>query len=377
MTMEKIGKVTQKLAQEVKKSTLQAQSEYEFDLIMRKHPCLVPVTLLKTESGITFEFQTSGLTCLAEAKKLSELDVLRTLMNALCLYELYQGLKFDLNPKNLYQDIGLHVKVAYRDVYAREDIVDEESFVKEYLCLLAALMQNKYTYEEVKESGNDLLTKDKKTKPFADLKQLAEIEATLIDLFIQTKKLQDRTLMAVSKKQFKRLTWISRIAIVTTVIFCALSVYVHFYHNQFLQVANEGFSAYIRSDFVTTVDELSELNINRMDHMMMYTLASAYIRTEALTSEQRDNILASVTPASTERVLEFWVRLAGGDYEEAIDIARLLEDDEYLIYGYLRKRARIELDPSLSGVEREAELEIIDRQLDQFTIQHEQALEED
>ena len=370
-------KIDEILKQEVKKSTLRAQSEYEFDLIRRSNPYLVPVTLVKSESGITFEFQISGLTPLAEVKSLNELDILRTLKNALNFFELYKWLKFDLNPENLYQDIGLHLKVAHRDVYAREDITDEEGFVREYLCLLGALMQSKYKYEDFKESGKDLLSKNKKTKPFASLKQIVEVEAVLTELLVQTKKRHDDTLTVVSKSKYKKLRWTSRIAIVMTVVFLALSVFVHFYNNQFLQATADGFSAYIRSDFVETIDVLSELNINRMDHMVMYTLASAYIRTEALDDEQRENILAGVTPASTERVLEFWVLLAQGDYEGAIDVARLLGNDEYLVYGYLRERARIERDPNLSGAEREAQLEVVDRQLSDFELLHQQALEDE
>ena len=368
---------TETLKQAVKKSALQAESEYDFDLIKRSHPCLVPTNLLKTEAGITFEFETSGLTCLATLKPLTELDTLRTLMNILDLHKLSQELKFDLNPNNLYQDIGLNVKVAYRDVYGREDVINETSFVKEFLSLLGALMQDKYPYEAFKESGNDLLAKNKKTKPFTNLKQLVDIKATLTDLFIKTQKKYDTTVMTVNKHHFKQLTWRARITTLTTAIFLILSGYIYFYPHQLLQTTNEGFSAYIRSDFVTTVDTLSELNLNEMDQIVMYTLASAYIRTEALTSQQREHILTSVTPASTERILAFWVHLAQSDYEAAIDIARLLGNDDYLVYGYLRKRANIEQDPTLSGTQREAQLEAIDQTLNHFEMLHQQALEDE
>ena len=364
------------LQQEIKKSQLQAQTEYEFDLIKRKHPHLLPVGLTKTEMGINFEFETKGFSPLSGIKNKNEIDLLRTLLNVLNFYELYRGLKFDLDPENLYQNIALHVKIAYRDVYGKEDVVDEGSFVKEFLCLLGALMQEKYTYHQFKESGVELLTKEKATKPFSGLKEISEVEAALTKALVEAKKKQEETLVSVSKSQFKKLKWTSRIALGTTAIFLAFSVYLHFHQNRFLHRTNEGFSAYIRSDFVETVDVLSGLNLNRMDHMMMYTLASAYIRTEALTAEQRDHILAGVNPSSTERVLEFWVLLSQGEYEAAIDVARLLGNDDYLVYGYLRQRSSIELDPNLSGAQREEQLEAIDRQLEQFEVQHEQGLEE-
>ena len=363
---------------EFKKSSLQAQSEYEFDLISRSHPDLLPLALFKTESGIAFEFQTNGLTPLAEVDNLNEIDVLRTLINVLSLFELYQLLKFDLNPKNLYQDISLNVKVAHRDIHGRgEDIAPEESFVKEFLCLLGAMMQSKYTYENFKESGTDLLEKRKSTKTFAKMRNIADIKSGLTELLIQTKRNQDNTLTLVNKDQFEKLRRSTRIALAFAIVFLVFSAYLYFYQNQFLQATNDGFSAYIKSDYAHTVDVLSELNINRMDHTMMYTLASAYIRTEALDDEQRDNILAGVTPTSGERTLEFWVLLSQGEYEKAIDIARLLRNNDYLVYGYLRKRVGVEQDPNLSGAERESQLEVIDQQLSEFELQHQQALEEE
>jgi len=361
---------------EVKKATLQAQSEYEFDLLSRSHPDLLPVAIFKTESGIIFEFQTSSLTPLAEVDNLNEIDTLRTLIDVLNLFKLYQTLKFDLNPKNLYQDISLNVKVAHRDVHERGDIADEESFVREYLCLLGAMMQDKHTYENFKESGTDLLEKRKATKPFAHMKKITEIESSLTELLVQTKKTQDKTMTLVRKDQFEKLRRTTRIAFATSIVLLGLSAYLCFHQNQFLRTTNEGFSAYIRSDYNHTVGVLSELNINRMDHTIMYTLASAHIRTEPLEDEQRDNILAGVTPTSSERVLEFWVLLSQGDYEEAIDIARLLGNNDYLVYGYLRKRAGVEQDPNLSGAERESQLEEIDDQLSEFELQYQQTLEE-
>lgn len=373
-TVEIVRPIT--VRKELKKSSLQAQKNYEFDLISRSHPDLLPVTLSKTESGIIFEYQTIGLTPLLEADNSNEIEVLRTLINALSLFDLYQILQIDLNPKNLYQDISLNVKVAHRDIHEKEVIVNEESFVNEYLCLLGAMMQDKYIYENFKENGLVLLEKKKTTKKFTNMKKIADIEFALNEMLIQTKKEQDDTLTLVRKDQFEKLRRTTRIAIVTTIVLIALSAYLFFYQNQFNQAISDGFSAYIRSDYAHTVDILSELNINRMDKMTMYTLASAYIRTQSLADEQRENILVGVTPSSAELVLEFWVLMAQGDYTKAVDTARLLGNADYLVYGYLRKRVRVEQDPNLSGSEREAQLAAIDDLLSEFELQHQQTLEE-
>lgn len=366
--------IENKVNLEVKKSALQAETAYDFDLIKQPHPYLIPVHLIKSETGINFEFQVGTLIKLTEIKNWNDIDALRTLLDALKLYELYKVLKFDLNPNNLYQDLRLHVMVAFRDVYAREDVVSEESFVKEVLCLLGSLLQTKYSYEQLKDSGTQLLVKSRKTKPFANLTTIDEIEIALDDALMKAKKYQDEKLITVNKNGYRQITWIGRIAVVIALVFIALSSFLHFYQNSFLRQTHAGLTAYLRSDFVETIDQLSPLDLERMDHMTMYTLAVAYIRTEALTSEQRDNILTGVTPASNERVLEFWVHLAQENYEQAIDTARLLDNDEYLIYGYMKLRDAVERDPSLTGAEREAELERIDRQLNQFRIQHEEAL---
>lgn len=361
----------------VKKSALQAETPYDFDLIKQPHPYLVRTQLTKSESGITFEFETKGLCKLSEMKHLAAIDALRMLIDTLKLYELYTILKFDLNPNNLYHDLRLHVMVAFRDVYAREDMVNEESFVNEMQCLVGSLLQKKYSYEQIKESGTHLLTKKRKTKAFAHLKTIDEMENALQSTLENTIKHYNEKLITVNKKRFRQENLIRRLAILVALTFVGLSTFLHFYQNNFLEQRHAGFVAFLQSDFVETIDQLSPLDINRMDHMTMHTLAVAYIRTEALTTEQRENILIGVTPASNERVLAFWVHLAQENYEQAIDTARLLDNEEYLIYGYMKLRTAIERDPTLTGIERVEQLERIDRQLNEFRIQFEEAAAEE
>ena len=56
----------------------------------------------------------------------------------------------------------------------------------------------------------------------------------------------------------------------------------------------------------------------------------------------------------------------------ASDIAMQLSDNQLLIYSYMKKREQIETDSSLSGEERQRQLDEIESLIDPLVSQYEQ-----
>ena len=176
------------LEMEYKKSQVVAESAYDFKRITKKNPYLVDVKITKKEEEFLYVYDTEQLVKLSELTITSLQDKYRLLLNALNLYDLYMELHIDLNPDNIYIDYNYNIKIAYRDIYSREDFVNSEKFNKEYLSLLGAVLQEKYNYTTYLESGVDLLGKNPLTKPYASLHSIEEIHTKLLENYQEEKR---------------------------------------------------------------------------------------------------------------------------------------------------------------------------------------------
>lgn len=355
-----------KFSVEIKKSACHAETQYDFDLLMRENPLLVPLYIESQENAYLYTYTIHEQENLAENKHMDILDTYKVLLNALQLYAIYQQMNIHLQLENLYVDTTLKVQVAYRDVYTREDIIDESIFIKEYLSLVGALLQKRYTYQDFMNSGIELLQKNKTTAVYANLKTIEEIKEVLLEQYKKEKNDRETNKIIVKRKTYKRNRWGLRIALVLLILLSVGSGYLYAYENQHYHAINRSYESYIATDYIKTIDILQDVAISRMDVTTKYILSVAYVKTDGLSESQKEKILANVTLSSNEKVLDFWVYLAQENYDQSIDVAKQLDNKEYLIYGYMKKKDAIEKDSSLSGEEREKSINEIDTKLTKF-----------
>ncbi|MCB5595123.1 type VII secretion protein EssB/YukC, partial [Mediterraneibacter gnavus] len=63
------------------------------------------------------------------------------------------------------------------------------------------------------------------------------------------------------------------------------------------------------SDYVTCIDCMRNVKVQNMTAPQKFMLANAYVRSENLTQEQKDNILAKMTLNDTESKLAYRIFL--------------------------------------------------------------------
>lgn len=358
--METIRKV------EVKKSILNAQTNYDFELLTKSESIFVPLSIERREEEYLFHYNVNGLTMLSEIKKIDLLDRYRLLISIIEAKPIMLSRKFSLNPDNIYVDYNYNAFVMFRDVYGKEDVLNKELFREEFLCLLGELLQKQYKYNDYKNSGVNLLNKNKETNIFLELENIQIIKNKLIELFESEKSRRNNLLISVDKKRYLISTWIYRICAILMIVGLLSSGYLYFYQYQHEQQLNEAYRLYINTKYIDVVDTLSSVDRKRMDKTSKYILAISYIRTDALTTQQKENILSGVLLSSNERILDYWVYLSKGEVDDAIDIAKLIGDDEYLLYAYMKKKDVILQNGSITGSEKEAQLNEIEKLISEF-----------
>lgn len=357
-----------------KKSNVHAKSDFDFYQLQRKSEYLLNCKIERSIDEIIYDFELQEEQSFQEVFTLTTTYKYQLLINISHLLEDSKRLSISLAPENLYFDINMMPKAMIRDVY-EENTFDESIFVQQYKSLIGYVLQNKYSYADFYQGGNQLLAKNKLTAPFVTLETHQEILETLHKEYKKVQEKLQYAMMEVDKKKYKRLKISSRLSLVLLIFAIGVGGYFGGYRLFEETTFNTANEFYIKQDYVSVIDTLNSISIKRMNTNTKYILAIANIKAESLTDEQKNNILSSVSLNSDTRILEFWIMLGQKNNEKAIDLAKQLGNKEYIAYAYMKEKATIENDTSLSGSEREEKLNEIEENLKSVDITQENSTE--
>lgn len=311
---------------------------------------LVPCKLEETADECIFQFDTEGQTAGEAARQLEMIDKYRFLANCSDLAKLTEEYQFSLAPGNIMYDRNLCPAVLLRD----KKMDDEHSFFAQYQALTAAILYPRYSFEQYFESGNALYKKNKRLKNLHQQQTVEELNQYLLDSWQEELYAlkHDKTLVRRSS------TLTVKLMIPLLIGICLFSSYswirlkmIQLPYQEKLLAAH---ASYLSSEYVKVEDILSGIALNKLPLETRYILARSYIYTEGLTPAQRDNLLASISLTIDEIIYEFWIELGRENYDQAIDTAMRLRDDELLLYSYIKQSAYAKTDTTLSGEEKAA-----------------------
>ena len=349
-----------------KKASINAKSDFDFYQLERKSHFLLNCHISKTIDEVVFEFETLYEKPYEQIKKVALISKYQALINIQNLFNDIKRIYISLNPENLMFDTNMMPKAIMRDIYETE--YNEEDFLSQYIALIGYVLQDKYSYDDYYQGGKQLLTKNKITAPYAQVKTLDELVETLNKEYASLQEKLQNSFIEVDKKKYHHLKIGNRIMIVFIILAVAIIGYFGVFRLNEEKTMNTANAQYIKQDYISVLDTLKNMKMSRMDTNTKYIYAISDIRTEALTDEQKSNILSSVTLNADERILEFWVDLAKSQNSDAIDLAKQLGNSEYLAYAYMKEKSRIENDQSLSGEEKETQLKEIENNLKNLDI---------
>jgi len=346
------------ITKQFKKSEIEAKTEYDFYLITRKSSVLLDCEIMekKDEDIIEFSFENVPTKDLSEYRKASLEEKYQVLINIATLEEEAKRLNLHLAPENIYCTANFSPMVMIRDVYG-EAVYSLDSFTNSYKALIGYLLNKNLEYENFAKGGKSLLNKSKITEPYTDLSTTSEIKDMLISEYEKYEDNIRKTVIQVNKKKNAIERIIGRVSIVVAVLLLVFSGYVYFYNYRHLVTINTANESYINQDYVKTIEILSKVEMKRLAKNSKYIYATSYVKTEALDSEKKNNVLASITLNSDERILDFWILLSRSKMVEAIDIAKQLGNDEYALYGNMKYLSYVENSNSYSGEQKASLIE--------------------
>ena len=285
-------------------------------------------------------------------------------------------LKLIISPENIMFDQGLIPHLLHYGV--KESIPpyedDQDRLWLEIRSIIATIADQKYDfttylshYETIELS--DIAKQIMAAESFeeltllvnANLQKDAEYESTVIHIPTKKYTIQRYTTLALI------------IFLIPTLIYTAYAI---FFKIPETEAYVEGNQHFLQSQYSAVVDTLGKYNHENMPYGVQYQLASSYVENESLTKEQRRNVQNTITLQSDQRYFSYWIHIGKGNNQEAIDIARLLEDRDLIIYGLLKQREEVKADESLDREERKVTLDNIGREIDEYQAEMEEEAKE-
>lgn len=342
-----------------KKSAFLAQTQFEYKKLMFPKPYLIHMTLEEEKEDLIFHYDMQDKKSLMDIRKEDILTILAVLINVEQLQYALKEYHFSMNPDNLYYNINRQLFVKERDIYPDGRGFEEEEFLDNYKALIGYSLQKRYSYEDYKKGGKKLLSKSQLQNNIRQAKDIQEVKSILTKEYEKIENERSEKKLLFNKSALRTM----KIAIALLGVICiAFTGYLGYrliktdpYNNAVIKAD----SAYIAQDYVSCIDYMENVKVADMKVTQKYILANSYIRSENLTQEQKNNILANISLKETATRLEYWIYLGRGDTDKAIDIAMQQSDDELLLYAYMKKKSYIESDSVLTGEEKTLQLKNI------------------
>ncbi|MBA2875703.1 type VII secretion protein EssB [Thermaerobacillus caldiproteolyticus] len=247
---------------------------------------------------------------------------------------------------------------------------DAEQLLQEVKATVLVLIDGQYRFEEYMKFHETL----KFSAVAEKILQAEHLEAVLsvLERCIDEEEVKERTMIHIPKRKWN----VQRYIFFSSLLLLIPAMIYTFYSFFFLQPKQE---AYVKSAELFLNDKYSEVITTlenyppeKMPYVVQYELASSYVMTESLTEEQRQNVQNNITLKTDPQYLLYWIYIGRGRNEEAIDLARAMEDRELIMYGLLKYREEIKADDSLTGEERQKKLESIEREIEEYQKEQEE-----
>ncbi len=335
----------------IRKSELKADDQDAYNYLVRDVPGLLPCEIEEDGEEILFVFRMDDMHSFNELSREFAEYQLRFLANFRELEDVYENYRFPLDSDNIFYDSNYMPYIAVRDI--REQGDDADPFLEVYKCIAAGTLNRRYDYETIRESGIEIVRKDKKVAFISECDDSDSLKAECRKRADHLHRVSAEEMVHIDRRRHEAvgiLTWIVIAILILTLALTCYGTFVVLPRNRAVIRASR---AYTVEDYVECIDDLASVRIEDMDSYTKYILAVSYARCEALEKEELSNVLASISIYSNEAELEYWIALGRGLYSQSQNRAMALSDDKLLIYSYMKELNHLESDVSMDGEEKQ------------------------
>lgn len=358
--MEKAVKEERQMERIVKKNDMHARNAYQLKRLTDENFNFVPCSIEDTQDEIHFFYNMIELRPFLETKKSENSVKYGFLVQILEAVIRNPQFVFSLNSENLYIDLQNRIRIMERD-YASDHGRDSDC-LSDFLALAGCYFQKKYTYEDYRNGGTELLRCSRKTKFLLDIRSLEEAVSVCKERQMQESKKERSELITINRSGYYTKLIALCLFIITGVGLTALLVYqtMWLYYPQ--KRALMAHRTYMENNLTLVADALRSTPVEQMDNHEKYLLAAVYIRGQSIDSfdlETKERLISRLSYNGDSNRMDYWIHLGRMDVDKALDAAMRISDDQLLLYAYLQKLEQVSSDTALEGEDKAQQMELL------------------
>lgn len=311
---------------------------------------------------INIEYMEKGLKRFSSFKSANEVTKYRLGISLLNLVENINGyFQTYIDSENLYVTSDLTIKMVKRIV--REENETEEEIIRKIKALVGSLFF-KMPYKEILAIDNDCLKKDKKLKRLLEKTTSEDLRKELDLLIDETTKEQQEEYTLVKNKKVKTRVILIRILTATTFVLLISSLFFGLFYVPNINHQLSAYSFYEKKTYEDVMKELDDVPLSMMSDTTKYIMAESTIKLTPLSDVQKDNILLNISPDIDDGILDYWVYIGQGKYQDAYKQSSKNNDAQQKAYILMLLINEAQNDSSLSDEDREGKVSTYQGELD-------------
>ena len=317
----------------LRRSDVATQDLRELLILDLHHPLFLEQTMDADEDGLTFTYQLEPHSLSYEEVKSRPIsERIRLALNVFALEAALElPVTFLLHPSNLMITKDAQAKIAYRGV-ADVDFMELYNGSLELETLPDFLV-------ELREAEDQ-----------------ATAVAVLEKAYLDKTKEEKVTLIQVSSRWHRVFKLASIWLSVAVVLLIIPLIYLIFLQNPFKEKLLQADTAFIKVDYSGVITELEGIAPSSLPTTQKYELAYSYIQGLEFSSDQKKVILNNVSLKSDELYLIYWIQIGRNTFEDALDTAKRINDNDLILYALAQEIKQVREDDKLSGKDRESKL---------------------
>ncbi|WP_339262620.1 type VII secretion protein EssB [Solibacillus sp. FSL W7-1472] len=352
-------------------------NELEITLLQENNPFIEKnITLTEDELIFTYKKEPNFMT-FGKLRTLDERSRWMFASKVLRFIMLHQSNRLHLIvcPENILIDESL---TAYFLHYGVKESIppyerNKERLWAETKAIIAAAVQPKYKFDQYIQFSKSI-----ELSPVAVKIMEAKDEQELLTIIQDQLQLLEKEEKKYTKIAKTKWNWVRYSLIGLLLVLLPLGIYTG-YAALVIQPQQEAYVAvqapYIQGNYSEIIDQLAQYDVEKMPNVIQYELSLAYIVNETLTEEQKENVLKTITLQTDPDYFKYWIYIGRGQVEEALTVARQLEDLDLIMLALLHYEESIKADRELDGEEREQLLDKVQTEINEVTKQLEELKE--
>lgn len=278
----------------------------------------------------------------------------------------YPRLNLIVCPENILYSRGMEPFLLYYGVMGSLPPFqpNDERVWLETKAVAAAAVDPSFTFEEYLKYSEILELKETGAK----LMLIKDSESLLdyIGQRLEQLEIREQANVKLPRKKWNIAKWLS-IGLGVLIIPAIIFTIIYFIHEKpKTEAYTLSHEYFLGQNYSQVVTKLSPYSIKHMPYVVLYELAYSSVTNERLDEEQKKNVLSNITLQTDSDYFKYWIYINRGEAEQAVDLARSMEDGELITYGLLKRREEIKADRHLSGEEMQTQLDEVDREVEEY-----------